>query len=58
MSNGRIYFDQNEEPGQSFFIRGKLEISKISRVPSLLVPEPGSGVPEFARIAHITHIDQ
>lgn len=56
LSNSRIYISPNEEPGQSFFTNNKLDISQISKIPALLVPEPGCDVPQFAKVAHITQI--
>lgn len=58
MPNGRIYIRPNEEPGQSFFTNGKLDISTISKLPALLVTETGGNGLQFAKVAHITKITE
>lgn len=58
LSNSRIYINPNEEPGRSFFTNGKLDASKISRFPALLVTEPGGSGPQFAKVAYITQINE
>lgn len=58
LSNSRIYINQNEEPGRSFFTNGKLDISQISKIPALLVSEPGGPGPQLAKVAYITRITE
>lgn len=58
LSNDRIYIRPNEEPGQSFYTNGRLDISQISRFPALLVTEPGGNGPQYAKVAHITKITE
>lgn len=58
MPNSRIYIRPNEEPGQRFFTNGKLDISQISKLPALLVPETGGSDLRYAKVAHITKITE
>ncbi len=58
LSNDRIYIRPNEEPGQSFYTNGRLDISQISRFPVLLVTEPGGNGPQYAKVAYITKITE
>ena len=58
MQNSRIYIRPNEEPGQTFFTNGKLDISQISKLPALLVTETGGMGPLHAKVANITKITE
>lgn len=58
ISNSRIYIRDNDELGRSFLNNGKLDISQISKVPALLVTETGGNGPQFAKVAHITALNQ
>jgi hypothetical protein len=58
LSNSRIYIKPDEEPGREFFTNGKLDISRVSRLPALLVTETGGYRPQSAKVAHITRIVQ
>lgn len=58
ISNGRIYIKADEEPGRSFLKDGKLDISKVGKIPALLVTETGGNGPQFAKVAYITGVTQ
>lgn len=58
MSNSRIYIRPNELPGSSFYSNGRLDISKISKIPALLVTETNGNGPQLARVARITNISE
>lgn len=58
LSNSRVYIKPDEEPGRSFFFNGKLDASRISSIPALLVTETGGNGPQFSRVAHITKVTQ
>jgi hypothetical protein len=58
LATSRVYINADEEPGKHFIKNGKLDISQISRIPALLVTEIGGSGPQYARVAHITHITQ
>jgi len=53
---GRIYINENDEPGRFFLKNGKLDIAQVTKVPALLVSETGGPGPQFAKVAHITGI--
>ena len=53
---GRIYLQKDKSPGSKFLTKGKLDITKISPVPALLVTELGGVEPQTARIAYINGI--
>ena len=55
---GRVYIKPDQDPGSAFLTEGKLDISKISKVPALLVSETGGSGPQFARVASISKITQ
>lgn len=58
ISNSRIYIKDNDELGRLFLNNRKLDITQISKIPALLVTETGGDGPQFARVAHITALNQ
>jgi hypothetical protein len=58
ISTGRVYISADEEPGRAFLKAGRLDISKVSKIPALLVTETGGNGPQFAKVAHITSLNQ
>jgi len=55
---GRIYIKADEAPGDAFLTDGKLDISKVSRIPALLVTETGGNGPQIAKVAYINRLVQ
>lgn len=58
MPNSRIYIRPNKSPGNSFYSNEKLDISKVNKIPALLVTETGGDGPQFAKVAYITNVTQ
>ena len=58
ISTSRVYIKANEEPGKHFLKEGRLDISRLSKIPALLVTETGGDGPQFARVAYITAVAQ
>ncbi len=56
IANSRIYFNSNNPPGISFYNNGSLDISQISKIPALLVTEPGGKGDQLAHVAYITGV--
>lgn len=56
LANSRVYINKNEEPDSSFYTNGKLDVSKVSKYPALLVTEPGGIGAQHAKVAHITQV--
>jgi len=56
--SSRIYVSADEAPGSFFLKDGKLDITRISTIPALLVTETGGDGPQLAKIAYITGVTQ
>lgn len=56
--SSRIYVSADEAPGSFFLKDGKLDITRISNIPALLVTETGGDGPQLAKIAYITGVTQ
>ncbi|MGV3628160.1 MAG: hypothetical protein ACO1PN_10790 [Betaproteobacteria bacterium] len=55
---GRIYIKPGAHPDESVLTNGKLDISKVSRTPAVLMAEIDGPGPQIARLAYINHIAQ
>lgn len=54
----RIYIKSGAHPDELVLTNGKLDVSKVSRVPAVLMTEIGGSGPQIARLANINHIAQ
>lgn len=55
---GRIYIREGQSPDQNFLSGKKLDATKVSQIPALLVTETGGSGPQLARVAYITSISR
>jgi len=53
---GRIYIKPDERPGSLVLANGKLDVSKVNRIPAVLMTEIGGSGPQTARIVYINQI--
>ena len=59
ISNRRIYIKSDEESGQLVLNEGaRLDATKVSRYPALLMTEVGGDGPQLARVVYITSVVQ
>lgn len=56
MGNNRIYIGQRKPLGSTFYSNGNLDITKVAKIPALLVTEPGGKGDQIARVAYITSL--
>jgi hypothetical protein len=56
--SARIYIRSEKASDESFMSKGKLNPTKISQIPALLVTETGGSGPQQARVAYITSVAQ
>jgi hypothetical protein len=52
----RIYIKSGRDPDEAVMTDGKLDVSKINRVPAILTAEIDGQGPQTARLAYINHI--
>lgn len=55
---GRIYIKPGVHPDEMVMTDGKLDVSKLNRVPALLMAEIDGRGPQTARLAYINHVAQ
>lgn len=55
---GRIYIEADERPGSEMMTAGKLDITKVSTIPALLVNETTGTGSQTARVAYINRLAQ
>lgn len=53
---GRIYIKPGEQPGESVLTDGELDVSKVNRIPTVLMAEIDGNGPQTARLAYINQI--
>lgn len=55
---GRVYIKAGEHPDDAVLTDGKLDVSKINRLPAVLMSEIGGSGPQIARLAYIHQVIQ
>jgi hypothetical protein len=55
---GRVYIKAGEHPDEAVLTNGKLDTSKVNRLPAVLMSEIGGGGPQTARLAYIHQVVQ